>query len=83
MGRAPGRALGRELEFASGGERVQGYVAHTGEWPRPGVVVIQEWWGLVDHIRDVCDRLAREGFVALAPISTAARRRAIPMPPVG
>ena len=33
----------------------------------PGVVVIQEWWGLVDHIRDVCDRLAAEGFVALAP----------------
>jgi carboxymethylenebutenolidase len=33
----------------------------------PGVVVIQEWWGLVDHVRDVCDRLAREGFVALAP----------------
>ena len=33
----------------------------------PGIVVLQEWWGLVDHIRDVCDRLAREGFVALAP----------------
>jgi carboxymethylenebutenolidase len=31
------------------------------------VIVIQEWWGLVDHIRSVCDRLAREGFVALAP----------------
>ena len=29
--------------------------------------MIQEWWGLVDHIRDVCDRLARAGFVALAP----------------
>jgi carboxymethylenebutenolidase len=30
-------------------------------------VVIQEWWGLVPHIRDVCDRLAAEGFTALAP----------------
>jgi carboxymethylenebutenolidase len=30
-------------------------------------VVIQEWWGLVDHIKDVCDRFANEGFVALAP----------------
>jgi carboxymethylenebutenolidase len=30
-------------------------------------VVIQEWWGLVPHITDVCDRLAAEGFVALAP----------------
>ena len=32
-----------------------------------GVVVIQEWWGLTDHIADVSDRLAAEGFVALAP----------------
>jgi carboxymethylenebutenolidase len=31
------------------------------------VIVIQEWWGLVDHIKDVCDRFADEGFVALAP----------------
>jgi carboxymethylenebutenolidase len=31
------------------------------------VIVIQEWWGLVDHIKDVCDRFAAEGFVALAP----------------
>jgi carboxymethylenebutenolidase len=30
-------------------------------------VVIQEWWGLTDHIVDVCDRFAAEGFVALAP----------------
>ena len=33
----------------------------------PGVIVIQEWWGLVGHIRDVADRFAAEGFVALAP----------------
>jgi len=33
----------------------------------PGVLVLHEWWGLVPHVRDVCDRLAREGFVALAP----------------
>ena len=31
------------------------------------MIVIQEWWGLVDHIKDVCDRLADLGFVALAP----------------
>lgn len=34
---------------------------------RPAVIVIQEWWGLVPHIRDVTDRLAALGFVALAP----------------
>src|SRR3990172_1971244 len=35
--------------------------------PFPGVVVIQEWWGLNDHIKDVTRRLASEGFVAVAP----------------
>ncbi len=33
----------------------------------PGVVVLQEWWGIVPHIQDVCARFAREGYVALAP----------------
>src|SRR5690242_1108724 len=33
----------------------------------PGVIVVQEWWGLNDHIRSICDRLAHEGFVAIAP----------------
>ena len=58
---------GREIEFASNGEPARGYLAVPASGRGPGVVVIQEWWGLVDHIREVCDRLAREGFVALAP----------------
>jgi len=58
---------GREIEFASNGERVRGYLALPKQGSGPGVLVLQEWWGLVDHIRDVCDRLARAGFVALAP----------------
>jgi carboxymethylenebutenolidase len=58
---------GREIEFASDGEQVKGYLAAPASGRGPGVLVIQEWWGLVDHIRDVCDRFAREGFVALAP----------------
>lgn len=33
----------------------------------PGVIVLQEYWGLVEHIKDVCDRLAHSGFTALAP----------------
>lgn len=45
---------------------IPGYLAHSTR-PRPGVVVIQEWWGLVDHIKDVCDRLADAGFNSLAP----------------
>jgi carboxymethylenebutenolidase len=58
---------GREIEFASDGERVRAYLALPPRGSGPGVLVLQEWWGLVDHIRDVCDRLARAGFVALAP----------------
>jgi carboxymethylenebutenolidase len=58
---------GREIEFASDGERARGYLALPPRGSGPGVLVLQEWWGLVDHIRDVCDRLARAGFVALAP----------------
>ncbi len=61
------KRAGRDIEFASNGETARGYLAVPTSGRGPGVVVIQEWWGLVDHIRDVCDRFAREGFVALAP----------------
>jgi len=53
--------------FPSGGGTAHGYLAVPESGSGPGVVVIQEWWGLTDHIADVCDRLAGEGFVALAP----------------
>jgi carboxymethylenebutenolidase len=64
-----GERAGREIEIkiASEGGPVAAYVATPASGGGPGVVVIQEWWGLVDHILDVCDRLARAGFVALAP----------------
>jgi len=58
---------GQMVEFASNGETTQGYLAIPEKGSGPGVVVIQEWWGLVDHIKDVCDRFAKEGYVALAP----------------
>jgi carboxymethylenebutenolidase len=55
------------VEFASNGGTASGYLATPeGEGGLP-VVVIQEWWGLVPHIEDVCDRFAAEGFAALAP----------------
>jgi len=45
-----------------------GYLAEPDDdGAHPGVIVIQEWWGLDAHIRDVAERFAREGFVALAP----------------
>ena len=60
--------MGQVVEFPANGHRVSGYLAIPPSRGGPGVLVMQEWWGLVDHIKDVCDRLAREGFVALAPL---------------
>jgi carboxymethylenebutenolidase len=60
--------MGEIVEFASNGKTAQGHLATpAGDGQGIPVVVIQEWWGLVPHIEDVCDRFAAEGFVALAP----------------
>ena len=53
--------------FASNGGQAHGYLALPPGGSGPGVIVIQEWWGLTDHIVGIVDRLAAEGFVALAP----------------
>ncbi len=50
------------------GEELTGFLAYpTDGEPKPAVIVIQEWWGLNDHIKDVARRFAEAGFVALAP----------------
>jgi carboxymethylenebutenolidase len=55
------------IEFARpDGGKTKGYLATAGQG-RPGVVVIQEWWGLNDQICGVADRFARAGYNALAP----------------
>jgi len=59
--------MGEMVEFPVNGGSLKGYQAAPESGRGPGVVVIQEWWGLVDHIKDVCDRFAAAGFVALAP----------------
>jgi carboxymethylenebutenolidase len=59
--------MGEIVEFPSNGHTARGYLARSVEGAGPGVVVIQEWWGLVPHIEDVCERFAAEGFTALAP----------------
>ncbi len=55
------------VEFAVNGTTARGYLATPASGSGPGVMVIQEWWGLVPQIKGVCDRLAGEGFTALAP----------------
>ncbi|HZI97362.1 MAG TPA: dienelactone hydrolase family protein [Actinomycetales bacterium] len=57
----------QNVTFPSNGDTAHGYLAVPESGSGPGVVVIQEWWGLTDHIADVTNRLAAEGFVALAP----------------
>ncbi|MFF2993693.1 dienelactone hydrolase family protein [Streptomyces sp. NPDC057950] len=61
---APAR---QNVTFPSAGTTAHGYLALPPSGRGPGVIVIQEWWGLTDHIAQVADRLAAEGFVALAP----------------
>ena len=56
-------ASGEMVTFPSNGHHCEGYLVGSG----PGVIVVQEWWGLVPHIRDVADRFAAAGFTALAP----------------
>ena len=58
---------GKMVEFRSNGGKTAGYLALPKTGKGPGVLVIQEWWGLVGHIKNVCDRFAAEGFSALAP----------------
>jgi carboxymethylenebutenolidase len=55
-----------EIHFPAAGKEGSGFLASPTEGSYPGVVVIQEWWGLNDHIKDITQRLANEGFVALA-----------------
>lgn len=58
---------GTMVEFRTNGGKTRGYLAVPGSGKGPGVIVIQEWWGLVDHIMRVADRFAEAGYVALAP----------------
>ncbi len=57
----------QNVTFPSNGNTAHGYLAVPAGGSGPGVIVIQEWWGLTDHIASIADRLASEGFVALAP----------------
>lgn len=57
----------QNVTFASNGTQAHGYLARPPSDRGPGLIVIQEWWGLTDHIAGIADRFASEGFVALAP----------------
>lgn len=54
------------VTFASEAGEAKGHLARPGKGV-PGIIVLQEWWGLVPHIRDVAGRFAAQGYLALAP----------------
>lgn len=59
--------MGHMVEFPSNGSTGQGWFAPAEGGSGPAVLIIQEWWGLVPHIKEVVDRYAAAGFTALAP----------------
>lgn len=60
--------MDERIEIQTRATPMPGFLAKPDGWPPgPGVVVVQEWWGLDGHIEDVARRLAAEGFAALAP----------------
>ena len=59
--------MGETVEFTSGGAAASGYLALPAGGRGPGVVVVQEWWGLDHSLQIMVDRLAEGGFVAMAP----------------
>jgi carboxymethylenebutenolidase len=54
------------IQFSTSAGPASGFLARPGQ-NKVGVIVIQEWWGLVPHIQDVAGRFAQAGFTALAP----------------
>jgi carboxymethylenebutenolidase len=56
-----------DIEFPTSAGSAPGYLAVPAGEHGPATIVLQEWWGLDEHIRSLCDRLAAEGFYALAP----------------
>jgi carboxymethylenebutenolidase len=59
--------MGGMVSFKSNGGTASGYLASPASGKGPGVIVIQEWWGLIDQVKGTADMFAREGFNALAP----------------
>lgn len=59
---------GKMVEFQAGSRTAVGYLVEPeAEGSHPALIVIHEWWGLNDHIKDITGRFAKKGYVALAP----------------
>ena len=58
---------GKEIDLDINGQPSKGYLALPSQLNAPGVLVLHAWWGLNPTFKGLCDRLAAEGFAALAP----------------
>ncbi len=59
--------MGNMQEIQTNGKTINAYLALPASGSGPGVLVLHAWWGLTDIFKEVCDRLAQQGFIALAP----------------
>jgi len=56
------------VQYPSEGVTVRAYlVGEKGNANRPAIIVVQEWWGLNDHMKDIATRYAKEGYIAIVP----------------
>ena len=67
-GAAQAKVVTKTISYEQGGQKLEGYLAYDDakSGPRPGVLVIHEWWGLNDYVKDRARQLARMGYVAFA-----------------
>lgn len=65
---ASAKVVTETIEYQDGDAQLQGFLAYddAAEGPRPGVLVVHEWWGLNDYARDRAKQLAELGYVAFA-----------------
>jgi carboxymethylenebutenolidase len=56
------------VQYPGEGGTIRAFLVSKGaKEPRPVIIVVQEWWGLNDHVKDIARRIAQEGYVAIAP----------------
>jgi dienelactone hydrolase len=70
--------MGSMVEFASNGDTASGYLALPDSGRGPGVIVVQEWWGLDSGIKEMADRLAADGSSPSRPTCTTVSSPATP-----
>ncbi len=68
VGSASARVVTEVVAYSHNGTGLKGYLAYDDaiQGKRPGVLVVHEWWGLNDFVKQRADKLAESGFVALA-----------------